>query len=107
MARADGGRPSRRSRQSHATGSRADRSTLIKAQFSALNVAAERGTSDKTEATRQCAHDQRRRLELRPLRNDMPNSFPVGGDVDAPPVQYHRTASLTLAPGIRLHRLVI
>ena len=45
--------------------SRADRSTLIKAQLSALNVATERGTSDKTEATRfsQCAHDQRRRLE--------------------------------------------
>ena len=45
--------------------SRADRSTLIKAQLSAHNVATERGTSDKTEATRfsQCAHDQRRRLE--------------------------------------------
>ena len=45
--------------------SRADHSTLIKAQLSALNVATERGTSDKTEATRfsQCAHDQRRRLE--------------------------------------------
>ena len=45
--------------------SRADRSTLIKAQLSALNVATERGTSDKTEATRfsQCAHDQRRTLE--------------------------------------------
>ena len=46
--------------------SRVDRSTLIKAQISAGSyVAAERGTSDKTEATRfsQCAHDQRRRLE--------------------------------------------
>ena len=45
--------------------SRADRSTLIKAQLSALNVATEGGTSDKTEATRfsQCAHDKRRRLE--------------------------------------------
>ena len=42
---------------------RANRGTLIKAQFSALNVAAERGTLDKTEATRQCAHNQRRRLE--------------------------------------------
>ena len=26
-------------------------------------MAAERGTSDKTEATRQCAHEQRSRLE--------------------------------------------
>ena len=45
--------------------SRADRSSLIKAQLSALNVATKRVTSDKTEATRfsQCAHDQRRRLE--------------------------------------------
>ena len=45
--------------------SRADRSTLIKAQLSALNVATERGTSDMTEATRfsQCVHDQQRRLE--------------------------------------------
>ena len=45
--------------------SQADRSTLIKAKLSALNVATERGTSDKTEATcfSQCAHDQRRRLE--------------------------------------------
>ena len=40
-----------------------DRSTLIIAQFSVLDVATERGTSNKTEATRQCAHDQRRRLE--------------------------------------------
>ena len=38
---------------------------IKKAQLSAHNVATERGTSDKTEATRfsQCAHDQRRRLE--------------------------------------------
>ena len=45
--------------------SRADCSTLIKAQLSALNVATERGTSDKMEATRfsQYVHDQRRRLE--------------------------------------------
>ena len=45
--------------------SRADRSTPIKAQISALNMATERGTSDKTEATRfsPCAHDHRRRLE--------------------------------------------
>ena len=37
--------------------SRAGRSTLIKAQLSAHNVATERGTSDKTEATcfSQCA----------------------------------------------------
>ena len=28
-----------------------DRNTLIKAQFSALDMAAERGTSDETEAT--------------------------------------------------------
>ena len=43
----------------------ADRSTLIIAQLSALNVATERGTSDMTEATRftQCVHDQQRRLE--------------------------------------------
>ena len=46
MARANGG-----------LSNRADRSTLIKAQLSAHNVATERGTSDKTEATRfsQCA----------------------------------------------------
>ena len=43
--------------------SRADHSTLIKAQFSTLNVAAERGTSEKMEATCRRAHDQRRRLE--------------------------------------------
>ena len=45
--------------------SQADRSTLIKAQLSTLNVATERGTSDKMETTRfsQCAHDQRRRLK--------------------------------------------
>ena len=44
---------------------RADRSTLIKANSPPSYVAAERGTSDKTAATRfsQCAHDQRRRLE--------------------------------------------
>ena len=47
---------------------------------SALNVAAKRGASDETDAdaTRQCTHDQRRRLEtgLRPL-HDMPNSILV------------------------------
>ena len=42
-------------RQSHR--SRADRSTLIEAQFSALDVATESGTSDMTEATRQCVQD--------------------------------------------------
>ena len=36
---------------------------LSKPQFSSLNVAAERGTSDKMEATRQFAHDKWRRLE--------------------------------------------
>ena len=43
--------------------SRADRSTLIKAQIAALNTAAERGTWNETEATHQRAHDQQRRLE--------------------------------------------
>ena len=41
----------------------AERSTLIKAQFSALNMATERGTSDETEAAHQRVHDQRIRLE--------------------------------------------
>ena len=44
-------------------GSRADHSTLIKAQLSALDTAAERETLDKTEATHQCAHNQRIKLE--------------------------------------------
>ena len=44
-------------------GSRADRSTPYKVQFSALDTVAERGTSDETEATHQCAHGQRRMLE--------------------------------------------
>ena len=50
--------------------SRADHSTLIKAQLSALNAATEKGTSDKKEATRfsQCAHDQRRRLKVDSIR---------------------------------------
>ena len=39
--------------QSHR--SRADRSTLIKAQFSALNMSAERGTLDETKDTHQRA----------------------------------------------------
>ena len=47
--------------QSH--GSRVDRSTLIKAQFSTIDMTAERGTSDETEATHPRVHDQRRRLE--------------------------------------------
>ena len=47
--------------QSH--GSQADRSTLYKVQFSALDTAAERGTSDETETTHQCAHGQWRMLE--------------------------------------------
>ena len=38
---------------------RAHRSTLIKAQFSALDIAAKRGTSDETEATQLRTHDQR------------------------------------------------
>ena len=37
--------------------------TLIKAQFFTLNTAAERGTSDETEATRHHAHNQRRRIQ--------------------------------------------
>ena len=41
--------------------SRADRSTLIKAQV--VRLAAERGTWDETDATHQCVQDQRRRLE--------------------------------------------
>ena len=48
VARADGGLGN------HVTkpwDGRADRSTLIKAQFSALDTAAERGTSDEMEAT--------------------------------------------------------
>ena len=45
--------------------SRADRSTLIKAQFSALNMTAGRGTSDETEATHQCVNDQVRSCRLR------------------------------------------
>ena len=44
-------------------GSRADHSTLVKAQLSALDMAAERETSDKTEATHQRVHDQRIKLE--------------------------------------------
>ena len=44
--------------QSH--GSQADRSTLIKAQFSTLNTAAKRGTSDEMESTHQHAHYQQR-----------------------------------------------
>ena len=47
--------------QSH--GSRADRSTLIKAQFSALNTSAKRGTSDETEDTHQRVDNQQIRLE--------------------------------------------
>ena len=46
--------------QSH--GSQADNSTLIKAQFSTLNMAAEGGTSNEMEATHQHVHDQRKRL---------------------------------------------
>ena len=48
---------------SQSLGSRADHSTLIKAQFSTLNTAAERVTSDETEATHQCVNDQQKRLE--------------------------------------------
>ena len=44
-------------------GRRADRSTLIEAQLSALDTSAERGTSDETEDTHQHVHDQRIRLE--------------------------------------------
>ena len=38
-------------------------STLINAQFSALDTSAERGTSDETEDTHQRVYDQRLRLE--------------------------------------------
>ena len=38
---------------SQSYGSRADRSTLIKAQFSAFDTSAERGTSDEMEDTHQ------------------------------------------------------
>ena len=41
--------------QSH--GSRAGHSTLIKAQFFALDTSAERGTSDETGDTHQGVHD--------------------------------------------------
>ena len=74
-----------------------DRNTLIKAQFSALDTAAERGTSDETEAThlRTCAQpadiDKVRSCGLR--RHAMHFKLAVGGDVHA-----HHTASLTLAP---------
>ena len=47
--------------QSH--GIRADRSTLINVQFSALDTSTKRGTSDETEDTHQRVHDQRIRLE--------------------------------------------
>ena len=47
--------------QSH--GSRADCSILIKAQFSALDTAAKRGTSDEVEDTLQRGHEQRIKLE--------------------------------------------
>ena len=44
-------------------GSYADRSTLIKVQFSALSTAAKRGTLNETEATHQCMHDQQKSLK--------------------------------------------
>ena len=49
MARANGGLSNR---VKDTCRSRADHSTLIKAQLSAHNVATERGASDKIEATR-------------------------------------------------------
>ena len=49
--------------KSRSHGSQAERSTLIKAQFSTLDTATERGTSDETEATHQHVIDQWRRLE--------------------------------------------
>ena len=49
---------------SESHGSRADRSTLIKAQFlGPRGTSAERGTSDETEDTHQRVHDQRIGLE--------------------------------------------
>ena len=78
MARANGGLSNH---VEDACWSRADCSTLIKAQFSALNVATERGTSDKTEATRfsQCAHDQHRRLEAEDCDSIRYTQFISGG----------------------------
>ena len=79
------------------------RSNLIKAQFSALDTAAERGTLNETEAThlRACAQpadiDKVRSCGLR--RHAICISVTInwrwdpGGDVHA-----HHTASLTLAP---------
>ena len=50
---------------------------LIKAQLSALNVATERGTSDKTEATcfSQCAYDQWKRQEAEDCDSIRPINF--------------------------------
>ena len=64
-------------------------STLIEAQFSALNMAAERRTSDEMEATHQCAHNQQRSLRRLEAADcdcmryalHSNNSFPVGGDI--------------------------
>ena len=47
--------------QSH--GSRADCSTLIESQFSALDTSAKIGTSDEMEDKHQHVHNQRIRLE--------------------------------------------
>ena len=61
--------------------SQTDRSILTRVQFSELDMAAERGTWDETEATRQRAHDQRIRLEAADsdgLRHVV--QFAVGGD---------------------------
>ena len=49
--------------QSH--GSRAGRSTLIKAQFLPLDTTSERGTVDETEDTHQRVHNLRIRLEVK------------------------------------------
>ena len=48
---------------SQSYGSRADPSTLIKAQFSAFDTSAERGTLDEMKDTHLRVHDQRIRLE--------------------------------------------
>ena len=68
--------------------------TVTKAQFFALNTAAERGTSDETEATLHRTHSQRRWLEADDCMamHFSDNSSPVGGDA-----RTHHAASLTLA----------
>ena len=78
-----------------------DGSTLIKAQFSALNTSGSRGTSDEMAAytvTRQLPMTCKESLEAEDNACDMhlrDSSYPVGVDVV---VGTHHTALLTLAP---------